>query len=181
MEWTAAQYDNKYLNWGENMYNRFINYKPMWTKILKWINDDDKIADFGCGAGLFAYYTLEKEMKYSFGVDFSKNGIQLAQMVNPQIKDRFFVADMYDEETYKIDDYDIALFLDVLEHLNEDLWCLKQLEKGKKVIMALPTFWSPDHVRVFKDKESINRYKDIVDIQKIDKWKNIWIAFGVKK
>lgn len=181
MEWTAEQYDKKYLNWGKNMYSRFTNYKPMWMKIIDWIDGYDKIADFGCGAGLFAYYVLEKDIHYSYGVDFSKNAIELAKLVNPQLDDKLFVGDMYEKETYEYDDYNVAVFLDVLEHLNDDKWCLKQIKSGTKVIMALPNFWSPDHVRVFQGEESVNRYADLVDIQKVDKWKNIWIVFGVKK
>lgn len=181
VEWTPSQYNEKYKNWGENMYKRYENYKTMWSIILKLIDKNEKIADFGCGAGLFASYAIEKGHNYSFGVDFSDKAIQFAEKLNPFHKNKFFIGNLYKKWVYNYNDYDVALFLDVLEHLDDDFFPLSCIPSNKKLILALPNFWSPDHVRVFQGKESLNRYNDLINIEKIDKWKNIWIVKGTRK
>lgn len=180
-EWTPIQYDKKYSEWRDIMINRLTHYAPMWKIITDSLEDGDSVVDFGCGCGLFAFHAIQMGVDYSYGVDFSPVGIKTAKWMNPSHKDSFIVGNLYHSWPYYYRPYTTAMFLDVLEHLEEDRGCIQKVPIERKLILALPTFQSPDHVRVFKDEESCRRYEEFMRIDKIEKWKNIWIVYGKRE
>ena len=79
---------------------------------------------------------------------------------------------------------------DVKAHFifRDDRKIIKSIEKDKRIIASVPSFDSAGHIRMFKNKkEIINRYKDLIKINRIEEHvmnnQNdiIWILFGVRK
>ena len=64
-------------------------YYPVWSCILDKVNDNARVADFGCGPGQLARLAFERRIRYLLGVDFSRKAIRLAKKLNDEHKDVF--------------------------------------------------------------------------------------------
>jgi SAM-dependent methyltransferase len=161
----------------------------LWSTILNEIGPDERIADFGCASGQFAYIALKTGKRFVAGVDFSRIRIVKSRMNNPGHGDKFITADLRDPETFEGLDYDVAVFCEVLEHIGSDLGVLKNVPAGKRIIMTVPSFDSEAHVRHFKSmSEAVDRYSPLIDIEKKIIFKrtrrrnrDIFILIGRKK
>ncbi len=141
-------------------------YFHVWEKVLDQIGADEWIGDFGCGVGQFAELAIKKNKKYLFGVDFSEVAINEAIRRNPTKKDYFFIADLADEIKWVA--FDVAVCLEVLEHLDNDTQFLQNIPTGKHVVLSVPNYNSLSHVRYFKDAAAVKkRYKYHVEIKSI--------------
>jgi SAM-dependent methyltransferase len=58
---------------------------------------DDPVLDAGCGGGAFLNYLHRAGFKNSWGFDASSEGIETAKKNFPEISDKFFIHDCYDE------------------------------------------------------------------------------------
>jgi len=134
----------------ENLYNKAIDLLSFDTNI--------KIAELGCGPGLFAEFLYKKGYKNYWGIDFSKKCIELAKKRVPSYQ--FEVGNLYDDNIQKrFLNYDVFISLETLEHLSNDLTVIKAIPKGKEIIFSVPNKNDPAHVRFFKSSKSvIQRY-----------------------
>lgn len=147
-------------------------YFPLWEKVIEWIPDKQRIIDYGCGVGQFAELCKRAGKWYVYGCDFSEVAIQAAKKRNPSIEQLFRVKDLRNEDSFNFAYYDVAVFLEVLEHIEFDRELLGRIWKDKRIIMSLPNYMCSSHVRCFKDGQEIaERYGDILFINNIAKIK----------
>lgn len=109
-----------------NMLLQYIKRKPKTVKIL----------DFGCGSGYFVSM-LASSGYDTYGLDISSEAIQYGK--NQNIKN----LDVIDSHKINfLDNYfDAILAMDVFEHLEDEEWALKEIERvlkpgGVAIIMA---------------------------------------------
>lgn len=161
--------------------NRIEKYSEMWNFIAKILHKQN-ILDIGCGPGDFAYFLTKLSdirIESYKGLDFSETAIHKA---NYKINNENFSFEQYDVYQGLYDNFDIYIFMDVLEHLDKDKKVLNFVPKNKEIVMTLPIFDAPAHVRIYKNKKVIhNRYNDIVDIKLIKKFNRLFIVYGNKK
>jgi SAM-dependent methyltransferase len=157
--------NDKKTNGGYSVCPEKSEYIVGWEKILSWLPPSEKVADFGCGVGQFAKLLINKGKSFSYGVDYSKVAIQFAKENNPGNENLFFVGDLESSQPFNIFDYDVAVFLETLEHIKDDLSCLSFIKRGKRCIMSLPSFDYVSHFRHFVSLEDcIKRYDSLIDI-----------------
>lgn len=163
----SAYYDKIYKE--STVYNnddvQHSPYYELWKRCLRLTSRTERIADFGCGNGLFAKHCLQNERNYVAGYDFSQIAIDNARRLNPDISERFFLSELLVPEIYKQNNYDIAFFIEVLEHIDNDISILQCIPSGKRVIITLPNYDSDGHVRYFKNIfQVVDRYCKVLKI-----------------
>jgi len=132
----------------ENLYNKTIN--------LLSLNTDIKIAELGCGPGLFAEFLYKKGYKNYWGIDFSERCIELAKKRVPSYQ--FEAGNLYDDNIQeRFLNYDVFISLETLEHLTNDLSIIKAIPKGKEIIFSVPNRNDIAHVRFFKSSKSVRQ------------------------
>jgi 2-polyprenyl-3-methyl-5-hydroxy-6-metoxy-1,4-benzoquinol methylase len=160
-------YDNIYSN--SAVYNnpnlQQSPYYDLWKKCISYTNKEDKIIDFGCGNGLFAKLCLLNGRNYIAAYDFSPVAIKKAKEMNPEIADKFFLADLTIPDIYKNTEYTACTFIEVLEHLEDDLAIFKNIPDYVKIILTVPSYDSAGHIRFFKNiNEALDRYSKLLFI-----------------
>ena len=152
-------YDNAYISSEKYSANyRRSPYYKIWQHIVGLLDKDSVVADFGCGPGQFAHMLRDNKIKYAYGTDFSAVAVKKASKL---VKARFVKADIYNEDTYLLDDYNTAICLEVLEHLDNDLYFFEALPADTRVIITVPDFDSVSHVRYFPTMDDVKaRYGD---------------------
>lgn len=167
-------YYDKVYKWGglNGNYHRKpeeSHYFPIWRKVIQLLDNNSIIADFGCGVGQFAQLILSNGLNYAYGVDFSEQAIEMAKERNGL--DCFYLANLYDESSFRIKDYNTAILLEVLEHVEHDMKILSYLPEGVRVIFSVPNFDDPAHLRIYNCESVKERYGDILDISEITTFK----------
>jgi len=153
-------YDNAYLSAGKyDMHYSKTPYKNVWNEVLE-ICKGLRVADFGCGVGQLADMMIDNNVDYSYGVDFSAVAINKCK----RLKADFYRRSLYDD-VYNLKPYDIALFLEVLEHVQKDIDIIKSVPEGREIILTVPNWDSSSHVRHFKSlEEAKERYSFLKDV-----------------
>jgi len=119
-------------------------------------NRDIKIAELGCGPGLFAEFLYRKGYENYWGIDFSKTCVELAKKRVPSYQ--FEIGNLYDEGVQKrFADYDVFICLQTFEHLTNDLTIIEAIPKGKEIIFSVPNKDDEAHVRYFMGLGSVMR------------------------
>lgn len=161
-------------------------YYIMWIHVLSLIGNE-KIFEGGCGTGQFAKMLIDNKKNYHLGIDYSEEAIEIAKEINPENEDIFILWDLFKFDELEID-YDLFLSLEVLEHIDNDLGLLKKIKKGKRVIVSVPNFNDPAHVRIFKNERKVRvRYEKLIEIKTIQTYQfpsstsKIFIVDGIKK
>jgi len=137
-------------------------YGAIYKRVGEWVRGK-KVLDVACGTAELSVYVEDYR-----GFDFSEKAIEIADNEN------VWVGSAYEVENYK-GDYAVYVMLEVLEHL-DDLAVLGNIPKGSQVIFSVPSFSDPGHVRVFTEKIMRERYKGLVDIEKVLRfnWDKVW-------
>lgn len=142
----------------EDYYNRLFlaspdmsRYSQIYSQVALWATGT--VLDLGCGTA-----EMQKYVKDYHGIDFSKEAVKIAN--NSSVK----VGNILEEP---LGDYDTYLLLEVLEHINEDKGLLERIPSGKQVILSVPSFADPSHVRIYDRLMVTERYKDLLDIQQV--------------
>jgi len=139
-------------------------YAPAWSTVLSRIELVERIADFGCGVGQLAELAAARGYDYKLGVDFSQVAVEAARKRNPQLADRFVVADL-NQTDLLVSEYDVAVFTETLEHLRDDLTVLSKIPSGRHVVLTVPSFDYTSHFRFFPDAAGCWRYyADVLEI-----------------
>jgi 2-polyprenyl-3-methyl-5-hydroxy-6-metoxy-1,4-benzoquinol methylase len=145
-------------------------YAEGWGKSISWLeatqNKGIRILDIGCGTGQFAEMLLDNGFSSYRGFDFSDVAIDIAKKRIPLWGDNFQVGDIFTTDALDKYKYDVVCLFEVLEHINNDIACLSKVRAGATVLLSVPNFWDPAHVRVFASMdEVIERYQSVIQIQ----------------
>ena len=150
-------------------------YFGMWQKVIALIPDKMPIVELGCGVGQFAQMCKDLRKPYLYGCDFSEEAIKmcLAKGLPCSISD-------ITKDDLKLDGCFIAL--EVFEHINNDFKVIENIGSGKDIILSLPDFDYPSHVRYFKDKfQIILHYDGKIRFSHIEKHEHWFICKGKTK
>ena len=98
-------------------YERFKKgYEANYGRFLPQ-DKNSKILDIGCGTGFFLYYLKEKRYKNFYGIDISKDQIDYCRQ---KITKNVVHADAFEFLRDKIEEYDVIVMNDLLEHIPEE-------------------------------------------------------------
>lgn len=172
-EQPASFYDNVYLR-GYNDKRYELLYQIAIDMIFRDCEVNKyNILDVGCGIGSFAMRLFDKKTFMNYGVrnsdvtyqgfDFSEVGIRLCMLNVPELRNQFFVGNVYDKQAY-LGDYNIAVILEVLEHVN-DKKVLKRIKKGAYVVGSVPTYNYVAHVRTYDEETIKKRFSELLDLK----------------
>lgn len=98
------------------------------------------------------------------GFDFAAEAIKIAKERNVEFQDKFFVADAL--ETPEVaQKHALVICFEMLEHINKDLELLGRIPSGTKLLLSVPNFDDPYHVRYFlSEQEVYDRYSKVMKI-----------------
>jgi 2-polyprenyl-3-methyl-5-hydroxy-6-metoxy-1,4-benzoquinol methylase len=163
-------------------------YKDLWLAALKWINKGKRIYDFGCGPGQFVQLALEKGHRVVRACDCSSTAIALAKKRCIKHVGIFHICDLKSIKPYMFTNYDVATAFEVFEHIQNDIFVLKNIVPGRQLIFSVPNYGYRSHVRFFPAvSDVIKRYGKYMDIRGhksivVDKVENkiIWLINGIR-
>jgi len=154
-------------------------YYDLWLRCLGFIPNQINILEVGCGTGQFAeMLDFNRTINYK-GFDFSEQAIATCHCPD------CFVGDATDGTTYKCMSYELIICMEVLEHLADDVSVIRLWPKGVEVLITVPCFDDPSHVRWFNSEEEIrSRYEieyDCLRIDTLEKFDRWYIIKGITK
>ena len=181
--------EEKNASYYDNIFNVFPHYaldvngyNSPWfhisTLVMDMLNKEEKILELGCGTGQFAEILINKGYNYIHGMDFSPQAISMSK--ERCKKDIFQCENIYKFNFNEID-FDIAICIEVFEHIEKDLMIIRKIPKGKKIIFTVPSYDAGGHVRYFSHKEKvIKRFKSEFTIFDVKENNNIYFICAVK-
>ena len=174
LEISSSLYDESYKSGGAaaNYHRRYTEsfYYPSWQMAMRYLEALDRntaILEIGCGAGQFASMLFDHGFLNYTGFDYAAEGIALAKKNNPNHAERFFVEDAFQTEFIE-QDYNLVICFEVLEHVQKDLALLQRIRSGTQMLLSVPNFDDPYHVRYFKNEDEVReRYNKVMRISDI--------------
>lgn len=140
-------------------------YYPVWRTVLKLIHGKSRILDLGCGPGQFAELCIKARHTYT-GLDWSQEAINLARAKKLSSAQFILVDVEKDPSLINTLNYDVATFIEFLEHVKKDLEILSHVPRGRKVILTVPSYGGIEHFRHFQNlNHAIRRYRPHINIQ----------------
>lgn len=141
-----------------DIYKRGYNtsgYYPLYQAVLQIIGrfPGPRVLELGCGIGDLGRMIIGAGYPYR-GFDFSAEAIGQCRRACPQ--GCFRVGNVYNPDDYLPNDYNVAVALEVLEHV-DDIRVLAQLPAGVRVIASVPDYDDVAHLRLYRDIQ-----KDII-------------------
>ena len=164
--------------------SRYYNLFRVVLDILEAI-DDPRILEIGCGTGQLAHMLWDNGIRNYRGFDFSPVAIEMAQARCPEVA--FSVCDALEPTKYA-GPYNVAIAIEVLEHIEDDLGVLDRIKIGTTVIFSVPSFGCESHVRCFEyERDLAWRYRKQVHFEQIiplpmsvPPSHKIWLCRGTK-
>ena len=146
-------------------------YYKMWRKAINLCcqgrHDLPRILEIGCGPGQFAQMLFKRGVTSYVGLDFSETAVSIARQMNPDHAGQFCTEDVLVSDAL-VGDYDVAVALEVLEHVPRDIELLSRIPADKHVVMSVPNFDAKFHVRVFQNEASVHaRYGKLIDVREL--------------
>ena len=143
-------------------------YYPLYDQIIKIIEKDGlphRVLEIGCGVGDLGKLILERGHQYR-GFDFSPVAVECCQALCPQAD--FRVGDAYNPASYLPHDYDTAVALEVLEHL-DDLRMIENIPLGVRLIASVPDYDDVAHLRLYRDskRDILERFRPLLHVTEI--------------
>jgi SAM-dependent methyltransferase len=131
-------------------------YHPLYQAVVQMISrfPNPRVLELGCGIGDLGRMIIEAGYSYR-GFDFSPEAIGQCRRACPQ--GCFRVGNVYNPDDYLPYDYNLAVALEVLEHV-DDLRVLARIPAGARVIASVPDYDDVAHLRLYRDIQ-----KDIID------------------
>ena len=120
----------------DNHYSLKLGYDSSHSKVINRLNGTEKVLDLGCNCGYIGA-KLKKKGCYVAGVD-------VFDLPDPKVLDEFYKVDLnLPASLPNMDQFDILLLLDVIEHINNPEQLLDSIrEKSKRshptLIMTTP-------------------------------------------
>jgi SAM-dependent methyltransferase len=135
------------------------------------------VLEIGCGVGALIYELIRNGF-WGKGVDFSENGLNIAKAFNQTNENKFIFGSSISEDDFGPYDYVIAIA--VLEHIEDDVGCLRQwhnlLKADGKLLLAVPghmSLWGSNDVWAghYRRYERLGLFETVTDagfsVQKI--------------
>lgn len=145
-------------------------YYFMWSIVADRLlrSGAQSVLDLGCGPGQFASLLVDRGgVVHYCGLDFSTVSIELARARCPTLE--FVRIDLSDPLAFEARDYDWAVALEVLEHVDDDISLLARLKPGSRVLLTVPNFPDPAHVRTFNSADAVReRYGPLFKGVRVD-------------
>ena len=127
-----------------------------WEHLRSLIDYEKPVVEVGCGTG-----DLSSNSANYTGYDFSSEAVAMAAKAFPQAT--FIQANAYDLGWVR-DEQTMYVICETLEHLERDLFVLDAVPTGAPLLLSVPSFDDPGHVRFFPALEdAIDRYGKFVD------------------
>ena len=144
------------------------NYYPLYQHVLKLIEHDNarhSVLEIGCGVGDLGKMITERGHQYR-GFDFSPVAVERSRALCPAAQ--FSVGDAYEPSCYEPHDYDTAVSLETLEHL-DDLRIIENIPIGARLIASVPDYDDIAHLRMYKDpkRDIIERFQSLLHVSQI--------------
>lgn len=167
--YSREDYQDKYLcHYSESQ------YYELWKKIIQKIPNGMPFIELGCGTGQFAKMLADEGFNYLLGIDFSGKAIKIAKKNCPELN--FVVADI---TTSDFNEESFFVATEVFEHV-KDYKLIENIGLGKEIIFTVPDFNDASHVRYFKSvAEIVDRYKNVINFEYIEKFQHWFICKGV--
>ena len=170
MEQNSDYYDDVYIKGSYDKDPNELPWYPLWRVIVDYIKKHNvgRVIDLGCGPGHLAQLLYSEVMGLSYsGWDFSKEAINKARERCPYEGYDFMTGDLrlLDFSSEMNSGFkSVFVCSEVLEHIEDDLGLLKRLPNNSTVLLTVPNFDDPGHVRKFaKAKKVRDRYSKILD------------------
>ena len=91
-------------------------YRSQYLPILKQFNKDVRILELGCGRGIFLEFLINNGYKNVFGIDVSKEQIDIAKVQNLNAEE-IGVLEYLNKNDEK---FDLIFAIDLIEHFHKD-------------------------------------------------------------
>lgn len=152
----AKYYDEAYKK-AAKAYNvswKNSRYLKMFEAVERMLPQDKNIPiiDVGCGCGQLTAMLLDLGYTNVIGFDYSETAIQTAKKLFPNYEKKFFKLDL---NNFEAPTNSIVLLTEVLEHIEKDLEVVKKYAPTNVLILSVPTFDDPAHVRYFTNAEDV--------------------------
>jgi predicted TPR repeat methyltransferase len=121
--------------------------------------------DIGCGTA-----ELQNHVQYYHGIDFSAEAVKIAN--NKQVTQ----ADIY---TADLEGFETYIICEVLEHI-DDQKMMARIPKDKNIIISVPSFTDPSHVRTYDEESMKDRLGKFMSFDEIIRfnWHGKWVPGG---
>ncbi len=174
LEISSSLYDDAYRSGGagSNYHRSYTEsfYYPSWRQAMGYlesVNHSTAILEIGCGAGQFANMLFDHGFLNYTGFDYAAEGVALSKKNNPEHEEKFSVADAFETELME-KEYGLVICFEVLEHVQKDLALLQRIRPGTQLLLSVPNFDDPYHVRYFTSEEQVReRYGRVMRISNI--------------
>jgi cyclopropane fatty-acyl-phospholipid synthase-like methyltransferase len=139
-------------------------YYVLWKEILeKLMRGKKRVLDVGCGPGQFAELCVAAGHEY-IGLDWSSKAIELAEARDLDIELHNVDVEKNPEILGKFS-YDLATFIEFMEHVKLDREILASVPSYRQVILSVPDYPARTHFRQFKTLDhAAQRYEPFLNI-----------------
>ena len=181
IEWTPEQYDHVY-KYKESYHWHYTKsrYYGMWQGLVFKINKTDTVLDIGCGTGQLACMIKDYGIINYIGIDFSSTAIRIAK--EKCLEGDFICEDIFNSSIIEKLEYDTVVSTEFFEHIENDFDILKRIQKLQKhikLLISVPDFKAPNHVRYFKNQDQIyNRYESYINDMDISVYGPCYLITG---
>jgi len=164
----AADYDEIYRSSEEYRADfRDSVYFPVWSRVCALIPRSASVLDIGCGPGQFAEMLNDRGIASYLGLDISEEAIRMARDRLPQFE--VAASDALCDPMVAQSKADVIVCMEVLEHIDEDLALIERFPSGRQVVLTVPNFPSPGHVRWFSTPSDVaKRYVGALETCNVD-------------
>ncbi len=142
-------YHSKIKSQSKIISSKNFTYRNLIDVIIGYIKPEMKILDIGCGAGTLDFY-LAGKVKNIQGIDISKKAVASCNATkrNLGIKNVNFSIRYFPEEIVN-GKFDLIIFTEIIEHLEDDKLALKKmnkmLSKNGLLFLSTPSQHAPLH------------------------------------
>ena len=145
-----GNYQYKALYSGNAMQRFWHSNKLELVKKLNIINDGDSLLDAGCGSGNFSF-EFAKKCRVVYGIDLGRENIDFVNKLKEKnsISNAVFIQAPVDKIPVNDGFFDVAIMIDVIEHLTDVNASMKELsrvlKKSGSLIIVTPnykSYWS---------------------------------------
>lgn len=150
-------------------------FASVFREIVRWIPTTSNVVDLGCGSAplLDALLERRKSVPGYVGLDFSLEALARARERYPAGKYLFEHVDL-GRDDLELDRYldpggaaTTFVALEVLEHVADDLGLLARVPGGCRVVLTVPSYPSPLHVRTFASfGDAWSRYENVLELRR---------------
>lgn len=138
-----------------NVHYSRSGYYFLWCVLVDRVvrHGSQSVLDIGCGPGQVAAFLRDKGLRRYTGIDWSEVAINRARALCPN--GQFFAVNALQSDVFETVEYDTAISLEFLEHVQEDISVLERLLPGTRFLGTVPNFDYLSHVRFFSSCDEV--------------------------